>query len=315
MKESVVMRSLAIVASAVVAFVTVAIPRVHATAFDAVTILVNASAPGNAGGFSNVTGTADITKHGSAFVGPGNPHDEGTGIASTVGFYSTFVIAPGFISNLGRASAAASTINTDGGPTGVGAGAEAHFRLFVEVIPDPSLPASVLGAVPVDVGWHVAGSHTAGGNDFAEIAVSQMTAGGPDSGRISKFVESAVDADRSGVTTVFVNLSPATGLDNQLAVDLRAVCFSTGFSVVPQVTSTACSATADPTFSIPADFPFADRIRLDFSPNLAPPSAVAAPATGWLAVVAMLLLGARRQLRRRRSTVASRGIPRVSRRR
>ena len=275
----------------------------RATAFDAETILVNANAVGNAGGFSNVIGAAEITKHGTAFVGAGNPHDEGTATASTVGFYTPFVILPHLVSNIGKATATATTINTDGDPTGVGAGASAHFRLFIEVLASSAVPLSALGAVPVDVGWHVAGSHTAGGNDFAEIAVSQMAVGGPNSGRVSKFVEQAVDADRSGVTRVFLNLSIPTSLDDQLAVDLRAACFSTGFSVVPQVTSTSCTATADPTFSIPSDFAFADQITLGFSPNLAP-AAVPQLPTGWLVAVAVLCAARRARRVPRRHVVA-----------
>src|SRR5258707_573739 len=133
----------------------------HATPYDARTVLVNVSVGGNAGGFSNVIGVADITRQ-SVPLGPGNPLDEATASASTVGFYSSFVFTPTLITNLGRASATVNTINKDGGPTGAGGGAVAKFRLFVEVIAASGLPLSVLSAVPVDVGWRVEGTRTSG---------------------------------------------------------------------------------------------------------------------------------------------------------
>ena len=290
-------------ASLVAVATSVSIPQASAVPFDAITLHVNVNASGNIVGFTNVIGTIDVTAH-TPPPAPANPPDEGSGTASTVGFFGNFVIAPDFISNLGKASVAASTINT-AGPTGVGVGTSAHFKLFVEVIPSPLLIAlaattpSLLSDVLVDVGWHVAGSKTMGGNDFAEISVGHLRGDSPQSGRIISFVESAADADLSGVTTVHMNLNPASGLSHQLDVQLRAQCFTTGSSVSPQVSATSCSATADPTFSISPSNPFPDELTLAFSPNLAPETVpVPEPATAWLIVSSVVALAMRGRLKR-----------------
>ena len=294
-----------VVAFVVSVSVSLPVSRVDAVPLDAVTVLANVNAGGHIVGVSNVLGTLDVTSQ-TLPPAPGNPPDEGSGTASTVGFFDTFVIAPGFISNIGRAGAAASTINT-AGPTGVGVGVNTDFRLFIEVIPSPALVAaaqvtpSLLSDILVDVGWHVAGSKTAGGNDFAQITVGQLvgTSPSPLGGQIIKFTETAVDADHSGVSTAHVNLSPGNGLSNQLMITLQAQCFTTGFSVVPQVSATSCSAVADPTFSISASNPFPDELTLAFSPNLAPapPSAVPEPTAAWLIVSGVVALSATRRLR------------------
>jgi hypothetical protein len=286
--------------------VSLPVPRVDAVPLDAITVLANVNAGGHIVGVSNVLGTLSVTSQ-SLPPAPGNPPDVGSGTASTVGFYDTFVIAPGFISNIGRSAAAASTINT-AGPTGVGVGVNTDFRLFIEVIPSPALLAaaaanpSVLSDVQVDVGWHVAGSKTSGGNDFARITVGQLVGSSPSpfGGQIIKFIETAVDADLSGVTTAHVNLSPGNGLSNQLMITLLTQCFTTGFSVVPAVSATSCSAVADPTFSISASNPFPDQLTLAFSPNLAPeaPPAVPEPTVAWLIVSGVVGLTATRRLRR-----------------
>jgi len=277
----------AIVASTLLVLVIAVAPRAHATPFDAFTRFVSVNAlGGDFESLSNVPGTTSASAHATTFSGAGTA-TEGTAHAGTEGFFKPFVISPGLISSLGKASASASVMNIDGGPQAFGiATAAAQFVLFVEVIGPPSAD------IPVDIGWHVEGSHISGGNDFAAVFVLQLNTGADSSGLI-KLDETAVDAAGAGVTTIHLN-TISGAFSNQLRVELTARCSAAASPALP--THGSCSATADPTFSIPSTFPAASQYRLAFSPNLAPVQ-VPQPATVWLAAVALLALRARRRLR------------------
>jgi hypothetical protein len=276
------MKSPATLAAALLVLVIAVTPRAHATPFNAFTRAISVNALG--GDFesvANVPGTTSRTAQATTFFGPGTT-TEGNAQASTVGFFQPFVISPGLVSNLGRANASASVMNIDGGTQADGiATAAAQFVLFVEVI------GPLSADVPLDIGWHVEGSHISGGNDFAEIFVLQLNTGDNSSGLI-KLDETAVDADRAGVTTIHLNTISGS-FSNQLRIELTARCSTSASAALPSQGS--CSATADPTFSFPSTFAAASQYQLAFSPNLAP---VPEPSTLLLFLAALGFLAARR---------------------
>jgi hypothetical protein len=215
--------------------------------------------------------------------------------AGTLGFFPPSVVAPGLLSNLGRADAGGDVWITPGPQTGVAVRADASARLlyYVEVIARPSAPANAV--VPIDVGFGVRGSgHVTGGgfNTFAQIAVSVngFNMGGA-------FTESVgTNASRSGVRTLFIDTGDS--IPDLLLIDLQV---SGGVAVGDSPTFPnpigSFSATADPTFQIDPDYAFRDYFDLTYSPNLAP-AAVPEPNTVLLVCAGALgLLGYHRRRR------------------
>jgi hypothetical protein len=280
-------RALSLTATIIVAFVALIITAHGASAIPlpAITRLVSSNGVGDAHSQTNVLGPAEASSSGTSVSFDPPATIVGSGHAVTSGFFSTFVIAPNLLSNLGQAHVEARVDNV--GSVGVPAvNTAADFRYFVEII-GPSRTS-----VPLNVGWHVQSSNdVASAPTFASILIAQPTSADINAGQIIKFSEQADHADRSGVATIDVRMDGT--LATQLSIELRASC-STGTGAL--VTSNFCSATADPTFSLPAEF--AEQYRLDFSPNLAPaltppaPAAVPEPATAALLLTGSLAVGA-----------------------
>jgi hypothetical protein len=201
----------------------------------------------------------------------------GCGLASagTLGFFSPSVIAPGLLSNLGRADVAGDVSIMPGPQNGVAVRADASARLlyYVGVMASPSAPANAV--VPVNVGFGVRGSgHAIGGgfNTFAQIAVSVN--GFNMGGAFTEFV--GTNASSSGVRTVFIDTGDS--IPDRLLIDLQAGgSVSIGDSPTFPNPIGSFSATADPTFEIDPNYPFRDFFSLTYSPNL--DTAVPEPGT------------------------------------
>ena len=262
--------------------------RADAVPFDAFTSLVSTNASGLIRAQRDVPGVARAISSQAILISP----DEylSTAVAETSGFFGApIVIGPGLLSNLGRAHAEGRVENLDRPTIHTTARASATFVYFVEVL------GPGLSSVPLDIGWSVAGSADGVGFGSGQIVVEILSALRPGGGLI-RVNESAINGSRSGVSRVEVDLTDT--LPDQLRIELRAQC---GTSGLEGVFVARCSATADPTFSIPADFPDASLVRLDFSPNLAPAGVPEPGATSLslLAIVA-LVVGERLRVIRRR---------------
>jgi hypothetical protein len=292
------MSSHAAIAAVVVLLAAVgAVSRAHAVPFDAVTTLVSTNASGLIHFKRDVPGAAAEVSSQSLLIHP--DHYSSAAIAETSGFFgSPIVIGPTFLSNLGRAHAEARVENLDRPTIHATARAAATFVYFVEVFgPGPF--------VPVHIGWSVAGSADGVGFGSGQILVEILSAPRPGGGLI-RVNESVINGSRSGVSVVNVDLTDS--LPDQLRIELRAQC---GTSGLEGVHIAQCSATADPTFSIPSDFPDAASFRLAFSPNLAPDAAVPEPGAIGVSLLALVCLAAGNQIRvvRRRGVVARRAAP------
>jgi len=258
-------------------------PRAHAVPFDAVTTLVSTNASGLIHFQRDVTGAAQEVSSQTILLSPDRYLS--TAVAETSGFFGApVVIGPQLLSNLGRAHVEGRVENLDRPTIHTTARAAATFVYFVEVLGPHVSP------VPVDIGWSVAGSGDGVGSGTAQVLVEILSSPNPGGGLI-RVNELVVNGARSGVSRVDVDLTDS--LPDQLRIELRAQC---GTSGLEGTFVARCSATADPTFSIPLDFPDAALYRLEFSPNLAPAS-VPEPGIAWLSFVAVLGLAVRTRMR------------------
>ena len=281
------MKAHAVIAALFVLLVTLgSASRAHAVPFDAVTTLVSTNASGLIHFKRDVPGAASEVSGQIINVFP-DDYDS-SAVALTSGFFgSPIVIGPGFLSNLGRAHVEARVENLDRPTIHTTARAAATFVYFVEVL------GPGLGSVPVHIGWSVGGSADGVGFGSGQILVSILTAPRPGGGLI-QVNESAINGSRSGVSVVDVDLTDT--LPDQLRIELRALC---GTSGLEGAFVARCTGTADPTFSIPADFPNAELFRLAFSPNLAPGAAVPEPGTVALSLLTLVGLVVRERIRAR----------------
>jgi hypothetical protein len=262
--------------------------RAHAVPFDAVTTLVSTNASGLIHFQRDVPGAASEVSGQIINLFP-DDYDS-SAVALTSGFFgSPIVIGPGFLSNLGRAHVEARVENLERPTIHTTARAAATFVYFVEVL------GPALTTVPVHIGWSVGGSADGVGFGSGQILVSILSAPRPGGGLI-QVNELAINGSRSGVSVVDVDLTDT--LPDQLRIELRALC---GTSGLEGAFIARCSGTADPTFSIPADFPDAELFRLAFSPNLAPGSRVPEPGTVGLSLLALVGLVVRERIRARRA--------------
>jgi hypothetical protein len=276
-------KSCAGLASLVLVLVSVAsVPQASAIPFDAFTPLVTANASGTIHFQRNVPGVAAVVSSVSLLL-DGDDYIS-TAVAGTTGFFgSPVVIGPLLLSSLGMAHVEGKVENLDRPTIHTTARASATFVYFIEVLGPPS------SSVPLDIGWSLAGSGDGAGFGSAQILVSILTQLNPGGG-IIQVNESVIDGALSGVSHVFVDLTDS--LPDQLRIELRAQCGTSGLEALVAT----CSATVDPTFSIPSDFPDADLFRLEFSPNLAP-VAVPQPGTAPLVMMTLLALAVRERVK------------------
>ena len=274
------------------------VPRAHAVPFDAVTTLVSTNASGLIHFQRNVPGPASEVSSQTLLISP--DHYSSTAIAFTSGLFgSPTLLGPTFLPNLGLAHASAHVENLDRPTIHTTARASATFVYFLEVLGPAGGPVPP-GSPPVDVhiDWHLEGSADGVGFGSAQILVEILTALRPGGGLI-QLNKSVINGTLSGIDVVHVDLTDS--LPNHLRVELRAQC---GTSGLEGAFVAECSATADPTFFIPSDFPNASQFRLVFSPNLAPAASVPEPpaiSLSLLTLAGLVVADRVRSMRRRQS--------------